>query len=181
MTGPESVEAEQRHISACHYTVLERHVQYKAVCREVTHWSVTEVRQARLSCEFSWSPRCRLFVALEGCVTPKKECCGREKNRNQERPKVLVCSLLFFLSLSHTQPLYLNIHNVFTLRFYFLSATWPLKESNELTADSLWLRGAESSVGWHYRKQLHIDTKKITNLKKKTQTERKYYGALLSV
>lgn len=158
-----------------------------AMCREVTLWSVTQARQARPSCELSWSPRCRLFVALEGCVTPGKECCGGDKNRNQERPTGLVCSLFLrtketVFSLSHTlaQPLYWTytasspLCNA--LRFFFLPATWPLKESDEFTADSLWLRGAESSVGWHYRKRLHIDTKK-----KKTQTEREYYGALLSV
>ena len=56
------------------------------------------------------------------------------------------------------------------LGLFPLSVTWPLKESDEFTADSLWLRGAESSVGWHYRKWLHIDTKRKKRHKQKENT-----------
>ncbi len=61
---------------------------------------------------------------------------------------------------------------------FLLSTTEPLKQSNEFTADSLWLRGAESSVGWHYRKRLHIDTKKRCKQKENTMEHFSQYKLL---
>lgn len=61
---------------------------------------------------------------------------------------------VFFHPDTHTcAPSVLDIHNMFTafqfsLFFFFsICVTWPLKESDEFTADSLWLRRAGSTDG----------------------------------
>lgn len=82
-----------------------------------------------------------------------------------------------FLSLVHSPMYWTTSSLLLVFMFFFLSVAWSLKERDEFTADSVWLQEADNGIGWHYRKRLHIDAK----TKKKTQTEREYYGVLLSV
>lgn len=140
---------------------------------------------ARPSCELSWTPRCRLFVGLEGCVCvcvcdPWERMLWQRQKERHPQFCFLTTEETVFLSLSLSRRLS-PLRSALRFFFSFLSATWPLKESDEFTADSLWLRGSGEQCRMTLSEAAAYRYKKKKKKEKKRQTEREYYGALLSV
>lgn len=136
------------------------------MCCEITLSSVTQACQARHAANSAGHLAVLFLLPWNGVWPLGKNVVAETKTEIKRATAHSLSELRKSSFLSHTQPLYWTyttyslLCNALRLFFLSLSATWPLKESDEFTADSLWLRRAESSVGWHYRKWLHIDTKK---------------------
>lgn len=132
---------------------------------------MTQVCCARPRCELSWLHVCMCACA---CVHARPL---SQRQKQIESTTVLVLSHLLrnketVSSLTRVQSLHqAQTSSLLCSVSFFPLCALVLMQSNEFTDDRLWLRGAESSVGWHYRKRMHIDTKK--------ETEREYYAALL--
>lgn len=145
--------AEKRHTSACHSFTGEACLVNGSVSRGYSLKCNTDTLcQTKL-----WTPlvtSLSSFFWLGRVWNPRVRMLWQRQKQTRKDPQPwLVPSFselrkLFFLPRTHLCSLFIghtqHVH-CFANLFFPPTATWPLKESDEFTADSLWLRAARST------------------------------------